>query len=768
MSEDDGAAQRFADALSELYERAGSPSSGQLKAVLAARHPGLALSPTSLGEWLGGKSVPSRTKVFASLVAVLQESAGEPRRPLEWWEGLRRAAQRERARNRGGRPRGGGAPAGGVAPEETVPPPRGEPRPLPLTRAEEDTAATLARAVLRSEQLARRRLLGEDDLAIDLEFRFRPARSHDAEGAEPRSSLRQVVEYYRDLRPRRMVITGAGGSGKTVLALQIVLDLLGRYAPGDQIPVRMTAESLEGRSVEDFLVRHLHTAYSVPAGRARALVDARRILPVIDGLDEMDRAGGFPSRAGRVMQAINDYQHAAGKGAVILTCRTREYNALEATRFWIKFAAQVELVPVSQAKRTEFLRRRVTDLGRWDAVLEATKGKGRLARELSTPWRLDLAVSVYEEPSPDGEGYLRHPDELVAPGLNVRDHLLGHYIPAIVASHPPPHGASAENVERWLTSLAQFLRDNARPGHEVDGKRLSSTEFVMHELWPLAGREARAKAATVLLVILVAGLVAGYSQWTGHDMRKELLLPSGVGAFTALYSFGRQWPEPNRFHLRWFGQAPDKSFRTLGSLSWALSWAIGGFVTWLVTREKDILIATAILVVAGLLHVISSGPIRERSRSTAQGDLVVGTTIGAALGGFLEIAGHGKVGHGLAMAQGLLFGLGLFGVAGTRYLGLLLATRRWHERPLPWMLGGFLEWAYAAGLLRVAGVAYQFRHRELQEYLAPLPKARAPKRRKAAKARPPEDGGAERGRSGAAGEHEAGEHEAGDSASHSG
>ena len=32
--------------------------------------------------------------------------------------------------------------------------------------------------------------------------------------------------------------------------------------------------------------------------------------------------------------------------------------------------------------------------------------------------------------------------------------------------------------------------------------------------------------------------------------------------------------------------------------------------------------------------------------------------------------------------------------------------------------GAFLDWAHDAGLLRVSGVAYQFRHRQLQEWLA--------------------------------------------------
>jgi hypothetical protein len=60
-----------------------------------------------------------------------------------------------------------------------------------------------------------------------------------------------------------------------------------------------------------------------------------------------------------------------------------------------------------------------------------------------------------------------------------------------------------------------------------------------------------------------------------------------------------------------------------------------------------------------------------------------------------------------------------------RYLVLLLCTRRWSSRWLPWRLSRFLWWSYDAGLLRVAGTSYQFRHREFQDYLArnPIPSA---------------------------------------------
>ncbi|QIY66347.1 hypothetical protein HEP85_38410 [Streptomyces sp. RPA4-2] len=70
-----------------------------------------------------------------------------------------------------------------------------------------------------------------------------------------------------------------------------------------------------------------------------------------------------------------------------------------------------------------------------------------------------------------------------------------------------------------------------------------------------------------------------------------------------------------------------------------------------------------------------------------------------------------------ALVFGMVVGLYWLSGAGRRYLVFLLCIRG----RLPWRLGTFLNWAYEAGLLRISGVAYQFRHRELQDWLAAHP-----------------------------------------------
>jgi hypothetical protein len=110
---------------------------------------------------------------------------------------------------------------------------------------------------------------------------------------------------------------------------------------------------------------------------------------------------------------------------------------------------------------------------------------------------------------------------------------------------------------------------------------------------------------------------------------------------------------------------------------------------------------------------------------------MIGLWVGLLVGFIAEVV----VGALVGVVVGLVFGLtgGLtagitvgFGRAVMRYVAFLVCTRRWSRHPLPWRLGAFLHWCSQVGLMRIAGIAYQFRHRELQDYLARHPDPEPP------------------------------------------
>ena len=115
-------------------------------------------------------------------------------------------------------------------------------------------AARLAVVVEQEETDARRQLLGGNDRTINVQFTFQPAPAHDAAGVTRKGTLEHIVGYYRKLQPRRMVITGAAGSGKTVLAVELILGLLKDRPADAAVPVRMSAASLDTSRPPQFAV----------------------------------------------------------------------------------------------------------------------------------------------------------------------------------------------------------------------------------------------------------------------------------------------------------------------------------------------------------------------------------------------------------------------------------------------------------------------------------------------------------------------------------
>ncbi|WP_168197404.1 NACHT domain-containing protein [Kribbella sp. ALI-6-A] len=302
-----------------------------------------------------------------------------------------------------------------------------------------------------------------------------------------------MADYYKRLRPRRLVITGAPGAGKTVLAVELIMALLEDRALGDPVPVRISASSLDldedisgpgaaTERVEMWLVAHVMKVHRFSQRAARALVSAGQVVPVVDGLDELDATDqpGYASRAGQALRILNGYQRYRSKAELMVTCRTEHYQALTNDLTWVEGSARVEIRQVSDAQASKFIMDATIDRERWKTVLDtiSSASGGPLALALSTPWRLTLAVTVYEQRG--NAGFLRDPDQLTADELGtpdaIRDHLLSLFIPAVLYNSGGPYDPG--RTHRWLATLAGHLNQNASTGRRFGSRRLSSTDII--------------------------------------------------------------------------------------------------------------------------------------------------------------------------------------------------------------------------------------------------------------------------------------------------
>ena len=171
----------------------------------------------------------------------------------------------------------------------------------------------------------------------DLEFRAERRLKLSADDAT--GVLADIGPYFRRQEtPRRMVVLGDAGAGKTVLAVRLVLDqlhyratLVDAVRANEPVPVRVNAAGWDG-SVDftAWLASQLAIDYALNPRVARAMVDTDRILPVLDGLDEMDPPEAKPTLASAASDRLNEPPWR--NRAVIIACRTTVYTRIRELR----------------------------------------------------------------------------------------------------------------------------------------------------------------------------------------------------------------------------------------------------------------------------------------------------------------------------------------------------------------------------------------------------------------------------------------------------
>ncbi|MFJ3828889.1 NACHT domain-containing protein [Streptomyces sp. NPDC090046] len=514
--------------------------------------------------------------------------------------------------------------------------------------------------------------------------------------------LPDIASYYRETRPERLVITGSAGAGKTVLALELLLALIEDRAVGDPVPVRIPLSrwDIERQTLPELLSERLVEAYDWPPTMAAGLVHHGMVLPVLDGLDEMDPAGpgSVPDAAPRtiaVVEALNAYQRGREAGPLILTCRTGHYDTLT-PRTTVVDAARIAIERVHATDAREYLAGRAFDEARWRPFLDhlAAEPTGMLATVLSTPWRLGLTATVYHRDDPA--------ELLTLPNANAVDsHLLARYIPAAIRTAPNPDQYTADEVHRWLHHLTTHLDPTGAAGgnraRAGGNSPTGATDLLLHELWPLAGRR-RVITTDVLLGPIALGQVFG--TWIG-------LLAGIIGGLVFRTTRGLVFGSLT-------GIATGIAFGTLASLIFVVPVAIvSAITTGLIAGFTS---GFAIWIAAGISREPGTG---TGGRAAVASDARLGLAVGITAGFVLGAGFDASTGLPFGLAAGITAALAFGARASRRYMVFLVCSRA----KLPFRVGRFLDWAAGAGLLRYSGAGYQYRHRELQHWFRrnPLP-----------------------------------------------
>ncbi|MFI0905859.1 NACHT domain-containing protein [Streptomyces sioyaensis] len=580
--------------------------------------------------------------------------------------------------------------------------------------------------------------------------------------------LHEIVDVYRRIPSGRLVVLGRAGSGKSILTIRFVLDLLkARTASTEPVPVIFSLASWDpAMPLRRWMTGQLERDYPGLAVTgpgpgastlAAELVERDRILPVLDGFDEI--ADGLHRRA---LEKLNG--HAAMP--LLLTSRRDEYaTAVQHTKA-LTAAAVVELTDLSPADLEHYLprtaRKATATSTVWEPVLRSLRehpqdpAGAALAAVLTTPLMVALARILYSD-TPD-----RTPSELLEGRFAARealeDHLLDNFIPTLYQDQSPARRA---RVLHWLGYLAQHLdrlgtRDLVQ---HVDGP--GSRDLAPHPdrpgtrdlaWWQLGHSLRRSSRRCVIGLVagLAFGLVDGLVMWgvtcyafgfgPVMGLMNGLVNGCSFASMSALvlgivygYRYGETACEPSRVRVRLRGGAKEmrKEFAPrmaiglaggfgFGALAWLM--AALGFALVVAVRESPGSALTAFLATrfdqglnAALLYGLSAGlayalmagleaPITietvasppdllHTNRTTALFQLLVLALVLGIMGGVLYWTGWFSIASWVAF--GLVGGLG----GGLAYALSMTAWGQWVALSRIWLpLTGRLPWNVSAFL----------------------------------------------------------------------
>ena len=648
----------------------------------------------------------------------------------------------------------------------------------PSMQALDDAADRLAARVLDEEGKQRARLLGTDAASLNaanvgFDRVDRVVEFEDASTGH-HGDLDTVTDFYQQHSSRRLVILGTPGSGKTVLALELLVKLLERRRDrtGDigieskRVPIRLSLPTWNtDQSLQDWLISELITRYRLAEQIVRGLIGSGYILPVLDGLDEMDNEEGVRTRAIAAVSQLNEYIVGTSGGPLVVTCRSADYAQITTS---ITPVTEVNIRPLTADQIIHYLRREVRDRDgkvawlAWHVLLDKLSDPHdrRVLEQLQTPWRLTLAVTFYRGggsladllPAPFERAITAETTKQYADRVSVI--LVRAFIPARIRLHSSH--CTPEQATKWLRSTAIYL------GHRAD-RGLSGSDIVLDQCWPIAGddnvRRWHGIAAAVMTVFSILALSVGVNGGVGNsagnvayffanfpNLPRGFLIPGvSLAVFCILIPYGfalrarESVPEPRLVNIQKLRSHQGRRSFVVGFVPVFVAGVTIGLILGVLGAYIEgsliggfaggLKFGVSFGLVLGLMlgFILGLEPSGDASVTDPLGplrsDFATGFAIGCSLALGAWYARETVAEFTISFIAGLPFvflggaavGLAYYSLAGLRYLiGVSLAAC---QRLLPVRFARFLHWAYEAGILRISGNAYQFRHTELRDWL---------------------------------------------------
>src|SRR5574341_770020 len=299
----------------------------------------------------------------------------------------------------------------------------------------------------------------------------------------PGTTAAQVLDEHRAL-----LILGAPGAGKTTMLLDLTRDLLASAKADAALPIPvvfpLASWASSRKPLADWLVDELTgKLYGVPRDLAEAWITDERVLPLLDGLDEVALEQRAPCA-----KAIDDF-HATHRLLPLVVCsRVADYQAL-GIRLRLPVALLIQ--PLTRLQIERYLDRLGEQLA---GVLEALHSDPTLWELLQTPLLLSVTVRAYQG----------LPAAEVATGGSLderRTRLFAAFVERALRRTAAQELFDTQKVVRWLSYIARGL-----------GRRLETVfylDFVARDWLPTRTQRRLVAWTTALPAGLLIGGLSG-------------------------------------------------------------------------------------------------------------------------------------------------------------------------------------------------------------------------------------------------------------------
>ncbi|MEU8661370.1 NACHT domain-containing protein, partial [Actinoplanes philippinensis] len=536
----------------------------------------------------------------------------------------------------------------------------------------------------------------------------------DRPGQVPTEQLRAGADLAAFLgEHRHLVVLGLPGAGKTTLLLDLTWRLLGEAADDRTKPVpvvfRLASWAERREPLVDWLVDELTGDwYGLPRDLAEQWIAEDRILPLLDGFDEV-----VPAHRAACARAIDEFRADHRLLPLAVSSRASEYRQVSGTG---RAPVTVHVQPLTRDQLQAYLQRLG---GQLDGVREALRADPALWELLQNPFLLSMAILAYQGSPPDE----------VAPGDSVddrRQRLFEAFVTRALQRKARVAATLAPNsMVLWLSYLARALGQRFEQIFYAD--RVNASWLPTRLMRWTADLVPEIPGAVLLGLAfgLVTAPIAGQAPgWTLGVC--VALLPWAAG--------GRRGAEPRQHMATTMHLTIQRRMWTTVIMATGLPLAVVGFgdsIRYYGNPLSYFLrdsIGAAAAIIAMTVFLLADAFVAPPSRGTVpegrSGPRARWNSVGlSVLGGLLVIASLSlRLADGKAVAVGAL----LSSAAAYAAVGRMLVTY-WTVRLLlafagllPLRLTRVLGLAEAAMIVNRVGSGYIYHHRLLLEYFAGL------------------------------------------------